>query len=846
MMQTQFPTLSIVVILWLVHGAATQDNSFVTAEDIEVQNDAQAAVDKFCTDAEKVKLNVDAARQSLTDAVGGDNVLLTSLQESSNAEEMIDILISKISPGWVINQSVPLGLAVVMVIAWTVCCWSACPCCKCCRCCQKRAPQSIITKIILIVGLLILLGGLGACFGFAVKGWNKFSSGVDRLACTSAQLLDTVYSGQASPYFIGILPLLNEFGELETKLDENSEFMTELRRIIASTQTITNAVTVASQTLRLLRDMMNEPANKSPSDDSRNPPEDLLHDCVFCDSLPGLLTPAIDELDNGVGSELAKARDEVDQQLNDPANRDTLKGNLDKTQEPLSGVKDVLRTALGGLVDEQFGGLIEQTESTSSMLAGSLAVPILVTLVVLLGCCTFCCWIGREKSGVAQAGGEQKHAAAVYRCALCSWCCGFWVAFLGFLLGGIYLFASVPLSGVCLIFDDLDKERVLDLSSITGLDPNNPDEEMTIDIISQCFGKNAATNNPYLLDLITIEENGERVTMRAKVVNEVKDAIETQFNQVREKIASLPSLSLADSTEVQDLRRAIRGHPMDQMIIATRVRDDSTFEDMEGTALAVGFTTSVACADGSISANLTQGNEESVPGIDTFFASLDDMGTATGGVSDCWDKQVNCNSGADQNACVAGNQYMLLKQRFYEITNFRCDIFENDDGTDCDVKDMELVGGTWNGDCLRSDGNMLVKQKTCDLLNFKEYIEDYDTRIDLAFERLDAAVTEVKDTIDEDLRNLVNSAVVTPIEKVANGVTCGFLGESFSNLVEGLCFRSVYGLRIIGWSWVAAGGIAVLFTMLMYGVWRRAVDNSNLWTQGEQSQKAEDCFVGSI
>merc|ERR1712226_1561002 len=101
--------------------------------------------------------------------------------------------------------------------------------------------------------------------------------------------------------------------------------------------------------------------------------------------------------------------------------------------------------------------------------------------------------------------------------------------------------------------------------------------------------------------------------------------------------------------------------------------------------------------------------------------------------------------------------------------------------------------------------------------------------MDRVFKRLDQTVNEIKDEINVGLQQLMVEHITGPIDNFANGVTCGFLSEHYRELVDGFCYQGVYGLRTIGWCYVACGCLALLLIIVVHSVWRRAVDNVKFW-----------------
>merc|ERR1712176_1558899 len=111
---------------------------------------------------------------------------------------------------------------------------------------------------VVIIGLA---AGILVSAGLATEGYNTAVDGFDNVACTSSELLNVTLSGQTSPSFIGMMPLLGKFHELDQNLDDNSNFLRNVTSILDSTEEISMAVGLASQTLSLLANVLREDAN---------------------------------------------------------------------------------------------------------------------------------------------------------------------------------------------------------------------------------------------------------------------------------------------------------------------------------------------------------------------------------------------------------------------------------------------------------------------------------------------------------------------------------------------------------------------------------------------------------
>jgi len=166
---------------------------------------------------------------------------------------------------------------------------------------------------------------------------------------------------------------------------------------------------------------------------------------------------------------------------------------------------------------------------------------------------------------------------------------------------------------------------------------------------------------------------------------------------------------------------------------------------------------------------------------------------------------------------------MVLKENLLTELIFNCPLFVDDSNTNCDP-------GT-GANCLRADGTVQTRSLPCDIQTYATYIGDFPNRLNTVIQQLDAEVVDGLNKINNQTRAIVEKHLLTPIEEVANGVTCGFFGTFYREVVESLCYQGVFGIRRIGWSYVSTGILTVIFIVLMFSMWRRLSDNRNLWEE---------------
>jgi len=305
--------------------------------------------------------------------------------------------------------------------------------------------------------------------------------------------------------------------------------------------------------------------------------------------------------------------------------------------------------------------------------------------------------------------------------------------------------------------------------------------------------------------------------MRDKIVTQTKQAISTAFDEISKALDSASSSELKSSSMITDLTAILNSTSLAQTIVAdaNRLRNNPNYQGMAGTDLSIGFATTGSCSSFNFAG-------QTVPGIEDFVAKLDDMGSLNPTSSSTCAKQVTCTSA--MVPCTAGNNFMQLKDQLLSMNIFNCMLFEDDGGSVCDPR---------NANCLRSDGTVRTKNIPCTLSNYATYIAQFPDRIDSVFTQLDNDVLNGLDKINKEMRIIVMRYLVDPVGEVSSGITCNFFGQFYREVVESFCYQGVYGIRVIGWSYVSSGILAIFFIMLIFAAWRRLIDNVNLWTPEE-------------
>lgn len=807
--------LRLLAVVFALPLAGAADADYVSAKDSEVIVDAVKAKDEYCEGG--LKGEVDREDRSVMEGqVGEENILLTVLKEAKSQDDLGTVAEEKLQGPVVGTAVAKVAFGFVLIFVWFCCSFfSCCPCFKCCRCGSGKVRNTMArTKIVVVVFcavfgfLIVLVSGLGT------TAFGKILDGLDNLACTSAKLLDGVLAGQTNPYFMGFVPLLETFEGMEESLGETAPFMTGLVDLIDSTATIEQSVALTSQTLLLLDRALDVPSEIT----------DNVHRCKFCAELKAPLAATSLSLQSGVASSLASARTEVKGQLQGE-NAKVLVNTLRSAAEPIIEVKNILRDTLSIFVDTdkfmQLRGIVDGPVRQVVNLIIVLAL-VLLAFVVL----TSVLWIMRP-------GSAEAPSIMVPRCAGCNWCCGFWFAILTFIIGGLMSVVGFSLSGVCLVMDDMSVALLKDISPSLGVNTTGESKQQLFDIVDACIVPADPNSNALLLDLVKTRDNASAplVSLRQQIVDDVKSAVKSKFDDIDSKMAV--NVSLETNPEMVNLMDILTNTAVDTMILfedSDLFVNDKTYQPMASvkslTEAAIG--SSLACADATSS--LVPG--EVLKGIDTYMGNLSSLGTSTSDVAGTCIDDVTCpGSGPNKAPCEAGKKFLQLKTKIQQAT-FKCDVFADPvNNQACDPMNMAstVVNNktSWTSTCQKADGTFTVKEVPCDFKTWVAHVRDFNVRIRKSLQRVDKTVDESGSTISSGMFALVEQYVFTPIDQIADGVTCGFMSRYYRQVVDGLCYQGAVGFSNLGTAYQWVGGISLVMTILTYAIWRRTVDNVN-------------------
>eukprot|EP00913_Durusdinium_trenchii_P030257 g28347.t1 len=187
--------------------------------------------------------------------------------------------------------------------------------------------------------------------------------GFDVTNCAAATLVNSTFTGQSDPYFLGLIPVLSIFDELEGSLSSGSSFINDLRAILLDTSVITDSVAVATENVNLLASMLSDTRNTAPAG--------TLHECLACTPLATSLSQArvpfctgptnlvnrlvpgevSNALSSGTAAALSAARVEVDNQLSG-SSLTTLRASLTGATAPLVELKTTIKSAFAPFVSD--------------------------------------------------------------------------------------------------------------------------------------------------------------------------------------------------------------------------------------------------------------------------------------------------------------------------------------------------------------------------------------------------------------------------------------------------------------------------------------------------------------
>lgn len=824
--------------------------SFVDPKDTALAKKAADKKAKLCKDVEPIKFTAEERsnlREDLEQASGIYEPMMAAMKKSSSSSDLTTNLQDEINVGALIPKAAPIvAFFLFTPIYILICCWTCCPCCRCCLCCRKQRNIPCMVKMIFVIFTGALIFGMVLCGLLSLRGFGASNEGFKSTSCSSAELVDSIMNGQGSSgqlnYFAGVINTLNGFDQLISTLKPGSNFLTTLKNQFKNTKDIEKAVTVASETLGLLITMMAAPENKVPNDGVCNQPSDigcLHHTCSVCKQIEDGLKPVKTSLENSVGEALKAIRRQLEDELSDDRLK-SLSGSFDTAAAPLTGLKGLMHSGLGLFVEQ------DTTEMASSQLDsnGVVASLFLIACGLLIATCggmSLTSWMCLEKRKSASL------RKVAHRCACCTWNSGCIYILIAFLIGGILMLVSVVFSSLCLVMEDVVLKPSLLSDMSRALDLNMATSELTMleDILGQCF-KPDNTENPLLLKIIKVTNStGAEITMDQMIVGNTKDRINAEFD----KIGTMGSgQTLAGNPDVVKLRNLMKDNDMSKMLIPKWVEDTTYTGKTAYQPMGVNLNLQpylVSSADKSDFVLEVSGSNQSVKGLLPFVNEMDSQFPSVGvhrRRRGQWKDRVKTWSGEScgtDPACDAATKFMGLKDKLITKNLYRCTYFKYPTSSGkCEVT-FDNSAGTFLQDCTAeqagSSGAVTYSMQKytvpCDLDTFTAHVKSFDTKLDTVFTALDKISDSTKTKLQNGMKNTVNTQILDKISSISQGLTCGVFGQKYQKFINGLCYKGAWGLRAMASSYAATAALTFVVVLLIYVVWRIALDNDEKLTE---------------
>lgn len=818
----------------LAAGQTAAPKDYITPDDTLQVAKADAAVTKFCSvvPGEGAKDAADA-KANLEDAVG-DRPIYQAMKDSESSSEfgtkMEDIIAEYLMSG----LAVPIFLSVISSL---LCYCFVCTtnplmknlgCCRPCRAVRENGlPHKACAVLPVALAFLMTVVGMATASG----GSSTMVAGFDNLACESAILLNSTLQGKGGTLsFIGLIPALETMKGVEDVLNAGSPFLTQLDAALADTQIVSDAIAIATSALDTMGEVLDATATEVQTTTVTGFAK-TYRTCEFCTTLKGVLDNAATGLKSGVGQALANARNEVKAQLG-PTKRAEIQKLVRSSAQPMISMKESFINAVGGILDQSDDGLKMLQDNVPSAVT---MVFLGAFVVTLCGCCSTTWCALKEKTG------DGAYSKGPHRLACCTFFFAFPFAIFCFILGGILSSVTVPLADVCLIMDDLDGAMVKEIAPALGdsFDPNSEEGKSLVTMLDNCINPANKSLNAAFLDLINItnETSGTSQTMGQMLKDTITAPINSQFSAIGSADAGA---SLATSDSVVQLLASINNNPIQKVIVVnpdttSGMPSDTDYSPLSGStvqAIKDGFGTTLSCNPHTMDVS---GTSTTLPGMKTFVDALTTTYTTGTGTLETictnndWRPRSCPGDTVNGPICTAGNKYMDLYKNLVAKATYRCDVWEKDDMTSCDVYDMTSMGGN---SCIRADGTMKKKQVLCNWMDFKTYYGKSSQRIQRAFEYVDYAVAQKQSGISTTLKNLVFEFFINPMFSIFDGLTCGFMPAFWQEVVNSLCFQGVYGVRRIGQGYTMSAFFIMILGISMYVVWRRTIDNVNCSQEG--------------
>eukprot|EP00928_Gymnodinium_smaydae_P057038 TRINITY_DN40306_c0_g1_i1.p1 TRINITY_DN40306_c0_g1~~TRINITY_DN40306_c0_g1_i1.p1 ORF type:complete len:866 (+),score=149.90 TRINITY_DN40306_c0_g1_i1:280-2598(+) len=736
---------------------------------------------------------------------------------------------------WIIKTCGALIFSILMIIVFPMwCCWT--PCCTRCRWCSKERRCPFVLKLV----LFIFLGGIGfGCFLVATlssAGFTQTGEGLDYTLCTASRMVDATLSGTADPYFIGMIPTLTLLDEMVANFKAGSQFLNDLKSAIDATSVISDNLKITAGVMTRVEKMMSANQNTRPKSPLS---EDLFHKCTGCPDIASSLNSAIAELNGGVASSLDQVRTTVERELTGSAVT-AMGDQLNSATAPLDNLKTMVSGSFKPFITGNMSGMSETVQQMGLLL--TLAFVSVIGLLMCCGSVSMFFFTCREKKPTHEQQASSQfedevlaskfdaveslsgnpYRAMTHKCACCTWCCSYWYAVLLFFVSGLFTVVTVPLTNACVLMDDLSGKMLDDIGKPLGFQTTGDEGQMMKDMVDKCFNPAVAGTNEKLFNVVftTNATTGKKETLMESIVDKTKATVYKQFDDLKNKTSSGASVSLNGNANIVALKDMLGSTKMSTMLHpdAQQLSSDPKYNPvLAENAVKEIFASTASCDPFTYQGNTLKGVRDIITDVKAIKSPSYPTTPRAGSCAD----MVTCGSAGTPTqlaACNAANEFLTLKHKLLAEALYECWYFVDDAGLKCDF--MASANS-----CLKADKTVESKAFQCGMTEYETAITDMKAELNKAFSALDASVPSALTKINTDLRATVQTYVIDKIDTLANGVTCGFIGNTYKGFLDGMCMGVVWGTVNIVYSYTVCAGLAFILYILLYFVWRIAIDN---------------------
>jgi len=200
--------------------------------------------------------------------------------------------------------------------------------------------------------------------------------------------------------------------------------------------------------------------------------------------------------------------------------------------------------------------------------------------------------------------------------------------------------------------------------------------------------------------------------------------------------------------------------------------------------------------------------------------------------------------------CRAGNNLLrYVNDNLW--AGYPCPTWKNSKNVACDVKDLTFTGSIVNEatDCasVGLDGFKSAFVQTddlCDASSTGIYMTEYEARIKTSTLRIDNGFKYFSTMVSSGLRNSVNDLFGKTLLAVRDSSSCGFLGNLYYGLIDGICWRAVPGILALSNSYMALGILCLLLTISCWVAWLAALHYGLYMEQADRHLGIDD-MVGA-